>query len=753
MNLGEAAHITAASPGGSRYDEALGPSERRSAENGIWLCRTHARLVDADEVGYPVETLRAWKAGAEEEARRRLAQPDPPARASAPRVPAMLPRDDPQFTGREVEIEQLKALAHSESVRIAVIRGIAGVGKTALAVHAAHQLTSLFPDGQLYSDLHGYTEGQTAADPSEVLDLFLRQLGVPAGDIPAGIDERSAIFRSALANRRILVLLDNSNDESQVRPLLPGVGSSLVLVTSRSGIQGLVRDEQIDLRPLPESQAVEMLTKIIGPARAGSASDEVLKVARSCGMLPLALWIAGQFLNAHPRWPVSQLGRKMADEEDRLNRLEVGDRQVRATFRVSYNQLADADARVFRLLGLHFSPKFSAHSVAALANVDISFAETALSRLAEAALVNEDATEKYSLHDLMRLLAREICQSSESEETRESAEARLIGHYADLADCLDSLIESGAAEATQQALALTRDAKRGFMNSANMAAHRGLHDLTTRISESIAKAFETLGYFDDLVALQEAAVLANSGTDNPEDKARALNNVSFAYNLIERAEDAKAAANESLGIFQATGNPEGQVAALMNLGNAYCVQHDDGPAFAAYERVFDISIQELRNIAAQGGENDKIIGFGNSAAEAKANMANLAERFGLDDWEVKFYQEAIAGYKITGNLLGKGKAGSLLGRTLHRLGRYGESEEASSDALETQVATGDRYWEGCTCSTLADICIKRRDFDQAIIYLQQAASAMRAVGRDDEAARLDEAVRHFRPLGAEGWRP
>ena len=348
-------------------------------------------------------------------------------------MPGLLPRDVGGFTGRDDELARLASLAGGGRVVVSAIGGTAGVGKTALAVHAAHQLLGEFPDGHLYADLRGYTEGQDPAEPGEVLQVFLRRLGIPAEEVPAGVEERSGLLRQLLASRRVLMVLDNARTEAQVRPLLPGAGGSLVLVTSRSVLVGLEVDERISLDVLPEGEAAAMLAGAIGPDRAAAEPQAAGEVARLCGRLPLALRIAGQLLAAHPAWPVARLAQMLADEQGRLARLGAGDVQVRAAFGVSYEQLAEDDARLFRLLGLHPGPDFTADSAAPLAGTGPEAAGPVLERLAEAHLVNEDASGRFGMHDLLRLFARVTCQEADSPADREAAESRLVSYYAVLA--------------------------------------------------------------------------------------------------------------------------------------------------------------------------------------------------------------------------------------------------------------------------------------------------------------------------------
>jgi hypothetical protein len=338
------------------------------------------------------------------------------ARASvrAATVPGLLPRDVPNFIGREDELAELGDLTGVGSSKVALINGAAGVGKTALAVHVAHLLLPQFPDGQLYSDMRGYTDGQELADPGNVLEAFLRGLGAENAEIPTTVEEQSGMLRNLLSSRRMLILLDNVANEEQVRPLLPGAGSSLTLITSRSPLMALDIDRRIDLDVLSREDATRLLEDLIGQERTHADPEAMAHVRDWCGRLPLALWIAGQLLAVHKTWPVSRLADMLADERQRLDRLAAGDRQVRTAFQASYLQLAEADALMFRLLGLHQGSAISTSIAAGLAGIDDRAAEAILERLVVAHLVVEDEAGRYLMHDLIRLFSREICRMTTS---------------------------------------------------------------------------------------------------------------------------------------------------------------------------------------------------------------------------------------------------------------------------------------------------------------------------------------------------
>src|SRR6266568_5233669 len=356
------------------------------------------------------------------------------------RVPvalSQLPPDIEDFTGREDALDRLRVRmagrpSGSTAVVITGAVGKAGVGKTALAVHVAHQLRPKFPDGQLYVNLRG-AEAQALA-PAEVLGRFLRALGVEGQCLPQDVDSRAGLYRSLLADRRMLVVLDNAADEAQVRPLLPAGAGNAVLVTSRVRLAGLTPAEVIDLGVLPPDQAVELLGKIVGPSRVAAELEAASQLAALCGYLPLALRIVGARLAAKPHWRVQRLADRLGAHHRRLDELAVGDLEVRASFALSYQAVGEVERRAFRLLGLLEVPDFAPWMLSALLDVPAVNAEEVAEHLAEAQLldtVGEDAAGqiRYRCHDLLRLFARERLAAEETPATRRAALERTLQTY------------------------------------------------------------------------------------------------------------------------------------------------------------------------------------------------------------------------------------------------------------------------------------------------------------------------------------
>jgi len=292
--------------------------------------------------------------------------------AGVPVVPRQLPADVADFTGRVDVLEQLHQLmrcreGEGTAVVVSAAVGKAGVGKTALAVHAAHQLRALFPDGQLYVNLRGAEEQALA--PAHVLGGFLRALGVRGHPVPDDVDERAGLYRSLMADRRVLVLLDNAADVAQVRPLLPAGAGNAVLVTSRARLTGLAVAEVVDLDVLPPGQAVELLGKIAGTDRVAGEPGAAQAIAAMCGHLPLALRIVGTRLAAKPHWRLQRLADRLAAQHRRLDELAAGDLEVRASVALSYVGLGERERLAFRLLGLLEVPDFAPWMLAALLDI------------------------------------------------------------------------------------------------------------------------------------------------------------------------------------------------------------------------------------------------------------------------------------------------------------------------------------------------------------------------------------------------
>ncbi|WP_055585610.1 ATP-binding protein [Streptacidiphilus griseoplanus] len=350
-----------------------------------------------------------------------------PTRAAPGAGTAVPPRSVGDFTGRGLELARLREAAERTSTdaraSVVVVSGPPGCGKTTLALKAAADLTEEFPDGCFVVDLHG-VDGPV--DPAEALLKLLNALGVSdrqlAQEDPRG---HAGLLRALLGERRCLVVLDNARDEGQVRALLPAGGRSMVLITSRRPLAGLENVDRLMLSQMAQSEAVELLRRILGEERADTEAEAVARVAELCGCLPLALRVAANWLTVRSGWSVDRLVRRLADEERRLRALSAGDVRVEAAFELSYRQLTDQAARMLRLLSLIPGPDFTAAYGAAMTTTDVFDAEDVLEELVETGLLQATYTGRYQLHDLLRLFARDRLSKEEEPGERKAAEGRL----------------------------------------------------------------------------------------------------------------------------------------------------------------------------------------------------------------------------------------------------------------------------------------------------------------------------------------
>ena len=342
-----------------------------------------------------------------------------------------LPRDIASFTGRQQELRELAGVAAGSGgvVGIHAIGGMAGVGKTAFAVHAAHQLAPRFPAGQIFLPLHGHTPGQQPVDPGDALASLLLTAGVAAAQIPPGLEARMALWRDRLAGQQLLLVLDDAASSEQVRPLLPGAGGSLVLVTSRRHLTALEDATAISLDTLPPDEAAALLVRLAGRAGLSPADPAVGEITRLCGWLPLAIGMVARQLHHHPAWSLAGRAAELAAAVDRLELMATENLSVTAAFGMSYADLTGDQQQLFRRLGLHPGTDIDAYAAAALDGTDLAAARRGLEALYDQYLIAEPALGRYRLHDLIREHARALAARLDPNRDRDDATTRLLDYY------------------------------------------------------------------------------------------------------------------------------------------------------------------------------------------------------------------------------------------------------------------------------------------------------------------------------------
>ncbi|MGD0603374.1 MAG: helix-turn-helix transcriptional regulator [Streptosporangiaceae bacterium] len=594
-----------------------------------------------------------------------LAAGQTPANGTAPAqsVPRQLPATTRHFVGRADDLaalDELRAEAWRETqgtLLISAVGGTAGVGKTALALHWAHQVAHLFGDGQLYVNLRGFDPTGSPVTPEDAIRGFLDAFGVPAQRIPADLAASAALYRSLLADRRVLVVLDNARDEQQVRPLLPAGRGCLVIVTSRTQLAGLVTAEgahMLMLDVLSPAEARHLLGARLGD-RAAAEQDAVDEMARLCARLPLALAIAAAHAAARPRLALADLAGVLGDERMRLDALDSSDPalNIRAVFSWSVRGLSSEAARMFRLLGLHPGPDFTELSAASLAALAPVTAARALRELAAASLLTERSPGRFSFHDLLRAYASEHAGAMD-DEARRAAVGRILDHYLRTARSAALLLNPGREQVSpppaapgvtsetlvdhRQALAWFEAEREALVAAVTLAADNGFLEHAWHLPLALKTYLSWSGFWQDEQAVLVAGLSAvrQLGDQAGEisiyrsldhlyarlgDYARAREHIRLARGLCQRMNDltaeaythaseawvfgaesrydeALASSLESLSLFQKSGHLLGQASALNSVGWFYAQTGDYESGRQHCGRALDLSV-ELGNMHGQ----------------------------------------------------------------------------------------------------------------------------------------------------------
>jgi tetratricopeptide (TPR) repeat protein len=664
--------------------------------------------------------------------------PSPPlpgqAVASLP-PPRELPPDVTGFTGRADQLAALDQLldsagAAAPAIVISAVSGTAGVGKTALAVHWAHRMASHFPDGQLYVDLRGYDPGQPVS-PASALQAFLRTLGLRPSAIPTEQAELAARYRTMVAGRRMLVLLDNAHSVDQVRDLLPGTPSCLVVVTSRDALPALIARHgaaRVNLDLLPPDEAMLLLRRLIGD-RVTAEPVQAAALAVRCARLPLALRIAAEIAISRPRMTLAQLVAELSDEPARLDLLGAGDDQrtaVRAVFSWSLRQLSGPAARAFRLLGTHPGRDIDGDAAAALLGTDRAAATGLLAALGRAHLVEETAPGRFGLHDLLRAYAVELAAVLDGPD-RLAVRQRLFDYYLDTAAEATVLVGyphgrsgTGPAARARQTFIVSAGAARSWLESERsnliavaQAALDGSPSHTIRLATTLARYLDARGHYLDTLTLHELAVKAARADRDPSSEARALNLLGTAHRRLGRYPEALTCHQQALVILQEAGDRDEMGATLHGLGTLcwrqgrYSDAHDYlAQALAAY-----------RDLGDRGGEATALYGLG-----------IVGRRRGRYQDALDYYQQALAIYREVGNRASEGGALGNLGVVYLRLGRLEEALDQHQRSLAIHAELGDRTGTGVALTNLGATYLRLGRYDDALAHHQQALEIYREVG-------------------------
>jgi len=696
-------------------------------------------------------------------------------------VPRQLPGPPQMFTGRTAELATLEHLPDPSAVVISAIDGTAGIGKTAVAVSAAHRVADRYPDGQLFVDLRGHTPGMAPREPAEALEYLLHSLGVPGEQIPDGVEERAALYRTRLAGRRALILLDNAAAEAQVAPLLPGAPGCLVLVTSRRRLAGLDCTRTLSLETLPAVDAIALFVHSAGGDRLGDPPSDVLaELVELCGRLPLAIRIAGARLRSHPTWEVSHLVERLRDQQRRLGELTAGQRSVTAALDLSYQHLRPEQRRAYRLLGAHPGPEIDPYATAALLDCTVQQAGRRLDELLDNHLLQEPVAGRFRFHDLIRAHAAHLATGDE-----QAAVTGLLDHY-----------RHTAAVAADVAYPDERDRRPRLPPARNpgpdlpdpaaalrwldaelpnlmAVAGRGTEHLV-HLSTILQRHLRSRGRYREAGTLHREALAAARATGHRKAEMNALTHLGDIHRLQSRYDQAVDCYRQALRIAESTGDRVGELDALNGLGSVQWMQ-------GRYEPATDCFRQALRLARAAGdpaGELDALTGLGHIqwmrgryrqagdcyqqalriARAAGHRRGKLNALNGLGDIHrlqgryeqaTDCFQQAFRLARAAGHRVGELQALTNLS-TIHRLqGRYEQAGALYHELLDLARVTADPNFEFEAWHGLGRLRHATGDPDAAIAHHDRALALADELGQPVDQARAHDALAHaLRALGS-----
>jgi len=697
-----------------------------------------------------------------------------------------LPVDIDTFIDRSGELHELELLLASgrmptaTSPPIAVIRGGGGTGKSALALHLAHLLAPKFPDAQLYLRLGG--ERLPAVPASAALETLLRGLGLHHSAIPANLEERKAIYRSQLAGQRALLLLDNVIDEEQVGPLLPASPACAVVVTSRHQLEGIDGAHVIDLEALPEPEAVHLLERLIGADRVASDRQAADRIVRACSNLPLAVQMAGASLSttARRRTPLESYAAKLEDERRRLDLLKTGNRGIRASFALDYEGLSIDAARVFRLLGLVRVPELGIEAIAALSGIDLEEAEGLLDELVNAHLVDivGSSGDRYGLHDLVRVFARECAEADEAAAARQAAVERVYSWYLSRSDDATAYIDPTRAAATARLLGGTSDgdvigeplatlgradrlrAALDWFERERVAMIALLHqaddakayEMVWRMAARMTHFFDVRNHWTDWVGSHQLALRAAQVLGDRRAEAEILLGLGLVHRSQGGADEAVRCLTRAAEISHDVGDRQLEGWARNDLAH---VQAKYLRRFEAAIGSLEIALRRFREVGDTRGEASVHDNFGlvyrgqqhldkaTAAVERSLelfgeleepwgeswvleNLGDLYQEQGLFEQAIVCHQRALATFReVTGDQVGEGWALMALGHAHLKLGRLEEALRSTLQALDLlrQISAKDGVAQAL--DNLGQIYRRQQRFDEAIVSHQEALSVFR----------------------------
>lgn len=737
----------------------------RGAEAINWYARTRQHLLDALGVEPGAELNELHVAMLRSPSRNQGTHRDTsaPARAATPAKPAQLPVDAAVFVGRADRLaeldRQLAMRAGPGGVRV-VISGSAGVGKTALATHWAHRVRQHFPDGQLYINMYGYAN-RAPVRPAEALAQFVRALGAPVHTIPLGVDELSALYRSLLADRRVLVVIDNAAAVSDVRPLLPAAPGCVVLVTSRNRLRGLVALDgayRMQLDVLTPDDAATMFTHLLGTQARTTRPEAIEALAAACAYLPLAMRIAAATIADRPGQSVEHYIDRLT-VDDRLELLSTGDddrSMVGAAFDLSYRALPARARTMFCLLGVAPGHDISLSAAAALLGDPAPTAELLLEQLVSTHLLDERSPGRFSHHDLLRLYARRQAQIEITGEMRRAALCRLLAHYLHTADSAARQLYPQMfrlrlpdpppgvpvipLDDHQTALGWLDSERPNFVALAKVVTDSEARPMIWLLTDTLRGYLALRQYMHDWFTLAEAGLAAACAEDSVIGQAAAHHSLAQACHSITRYTKSITHLRQALALSEQAGWSEGHTAALCNLGIVYSDLGELDAAVAHFTQALHANEAS------------------NSLAGIAVNLNNLGDtyrRMGKLPEAIDYLAASLVRYRMLKSPTGQASVLTALGAVRRELGHLATATSLINDGMEIHRGIGDRYGEASALIELSrvrveggggqaalDSAVKALELSKELGDRQLAADAHNAIGQacalqGDERAAFD----------------
>lgn len=645
-------------------------------------------------------------------------------------MPAQLPRDLAVFAGRKDELEHLLA-EHDEpagATAVTLIRGMAGVGKTTLAVRYVHRIAHLYPDGQLYLNLRGFDRTGDVVQSEEAVRRFLDELGVPSARIPVGFDAQVNLYRSVLADRRILVVLDNARDAEQVRPLLPGSTGCHVVVTSRNQLLSLVAVEgarPLLLTPLSRVEAREFLARRLGSRPSDPAA--ISEIIDLCAGLPLALAIVAARAALQPLHPLSAVAAALSDTKDSLDSFSDADSIIdaRAAFTWSYQALGPDAADMFRMLSLHPGPEIPARAAASLLGVSPARALPLLDELERGHLVTQYAPRRYTMHDLVRVYATELANAEDAPEAQRVARGRVLDHYlhsaftaASVIDphrrhiALPPLSQGAVVEALPDraaAQAWTAAVSPTLFAAIEMSAEHRFDDHTWRLVWTFDPYLDRNGHWHQKISAQKAALKATERAGDVRAKAYVHRSLGYAHKHLGNLVLAGGQFRSALELYVELGDLRGEGRTHQNIADL-CTRQN--------------LFQEALEHEIRSHEISRVLGDQLMEADCLNNVGCAHSDLGDHDQAIVLCEQALVRSRELRNRPLEAAAQDSLGRIHHRADRYAMAVAYFKQALEIHRDLQDLYSEAVTLRNLAASHLARGDRRSAEDCTRLAAAVL-----------------------------